>query len=178
MVEYESKLAAYTNPSFAIVHAEYLVNLESGEIRIVESALRGGGVYISSDLIPMCSGIDINEVLLNKAMGIDIDVDEVFEQRQDKASAYVCFYLPDGIIMDVRGVEEVKKLPFVRRAYIDDLKVGNHTEPMTYKGARKGPILVGGENRQDLEKNITIVQNVLQIDVKDNDGHIVGIVWG
>ena len=175
--QYESQLAASTNPSFAIVHAEYLINLESGEIRIVESALRGGGVYISSDLIPMCSGIDINEVLLNKARGIDVDIDTVFEKRNDKAAAYVCFYLPEGIIEDIRGVKDVKNLPFVREAYVDDLKIGNHSEPMTYKGARKGPILVSGENREDLEKNIIIVQNILQVDVKNSEGEIKGIVW-
>ena len=178
VVEYETKLAAYTNPSFAIVHSEYLVNLESGEIRVVESALRGGGVYISSDLIPMCTGIDINEVLLNKALGKNIDVDTVFAQRQDKASAYICFYLPDGVVESISGAEEIKALPFVRRAYIDDIKIGQKTEKMTYKGARKGPILVQGENRKDLERNIMTVQNLLDIKVRKTDGQIAGIVWG
>ena len=178
IVEYESLLAAHTNPSFAIVHAEYLVNLESGEIRIVESALRGGGVYISSDLIPMATGIDINEVLLNKARGIDEDVEALFARRQDRASAYVCFYLPDGVIRDIRGVDEVKALPYVRRAFVDELQVGGHTEPMTYKGARKGPILVSGENREALERNIARIQSILQIDVECPDGKTRGIVWG
>ena len=178
VVEYETKLAAYTNPSFAIVHSEYLVNLESGEIRVVESALRGGGVYISSDLIPMCTGIDINEVLLNKALGKNIDVDTVFAQRQDKASAYICFYLPDGVVESIFGAEEIKALPFVRRAYIDDIKIGQKTEKMTYKGARKGPILVQGENREDLEQNIITVQNLLDIKVRKPDSQIAGIVWG
>lgn len=178
VVEYESRLAAYMKPDFAIVHAEYLVNPVSEEIRIVESALRGGGVYISSDLIPMATGIDINEVLLNKAMGIDVDVDAVFAGRHEKASAYVCFYLPDGIVEAIRGADEIKSLPFVRRAYIDDIKTGTHTEPMTYKGARKGPILVGGKIRDDLEKNIVFIQNTLQIDVRCPDGSIKGIVWG
>ena len=178
VTDYETRLAAYTNPSFAIVHAEYLINLESGEIRAVESALRGGGVYISSDLIPMCTGIDINEVLLNKAMGRDVDVDAVFASRQDRASAYVCFYLPDGVIEEIRGTEALKALPFVRRAYIDDIRTGRHTEPMTYKGARKGPILVGGENRADLERNIRTVQETLSIDVRTGSGEIRGIQWG
>lgn len=178
MVEYETKLAAYSDPSFAIVHSEYLINLESGEIRVVESALRGGGVYISSDLIPMCSGIDINEVLLNKALGHDVDVDAVFAERQDRASAYICFYLPDGIVESISGADELKALPFVRRAYIDDIKIGQRTEKMTYKGARKGPILIQGENREDLEENIIMVQSLLDIKVRKDDGQTAGIVWG
>lgn len=76
VVEYESKMAAYKNPSFAIVHSEYLVNTETKEIKVVESALRGGGVYISSHLVPLSTGININEVLLKKALGIEVDIDE------------------------------------------------------------------------------------------------------
>lgn len=177
VVDYERRLAAYTHPSFAIVHAEYLVNLQSGEIRAVESALRGGGVYISSDLIPMATGIDINDVLLKKAMGVPVDMEEVFANRKEAASGYVCFYLPDGIIESVRGAELISDLPFVQRAYIDDIKIGQQTEAMTYKGARKGPILVYGENRIDLESNIETIQDTLQIDVRCTHDRISGIVW-
>lgn len=177
VVDYEQRLASFTKPSFAIVHSEYLVNLESGEIKIVESALRGGGVYISSDLIPMATGIDINEVLLNKALGRSCNVEKIFAGRENKASGYVCFYLPDGIVKSINGAEEIKRLPFVRKAYIDDIKVGQQTQKMTYKGARKGPILVQGENREDLEKKISIVQNTIHITVLTPDVTKRGIIW-
>ncbi len=177
VVGYEQRLSSFTKPSFAIVHSEYLINLENGEIRIVESALRGGGVYISSDLIPMATGIDINEVLLNKAMGHIVDVNAVFESRKQMASAYVCFYLPDGIVSFIDGVDEVKRLPFVKKAYIDDIHIGERTQRMTYKGARKGPILVSGTDRSDLEKNIETVQNTLNITVLSDDGCSRGIIW-
>lgn len=177
IVECESKLAAYANPSFAIVHSEYLINESTGEIRVVESALRGGGVYISSDLIPMATGIDINDVLLRKALGEEVEVDKVFEQRKEKASAYVCFYLNEGTICSVKGVEELKALPFVREAYIGDLQVGVKTGLPTYKGARKGPVLVSGKDLEDLERNIQTVQNTLQVEVMESNGTISGIHW-
>ena len=154
--EYETKMASFTKPSFAIVHSEYLIDRQRGEIRIVESALRGGGVYISSDLIPLCTGIDINEVLLDKALGKPVDTDAVFEKKQNMASAYVCFYLPDGVVQGIEGVKELKELPFVKRAFIDDIRVGQQTQPMTYKGARKGPILVSGKDRPELEETVSL----------------------
>lgn len=163
-------------PSFAITHSEYLVNKITGEVRIVESALRGGGVYISSDLIPIATGIDINEVLLDKALGIDVNVDEIFSKRISKASAYVCFYLPEGIIKSISGADALKSLPFVRKAYIDDLAVGQQTMPPTYKGARKGPILIQGENRENLEHHIMAVQNIINIRVATTTGE-KGICW-
>lgn len=177
IVGYEQALSSYTKPSFAITHSEYLVNETTSEVRIVESALRGGGVYISSDLIPMATGIDINEVLLDKALGINVNVDEVFRKRDDKAAAYVCFYLPEGIIHSIEGIEEVKALPCVRKAYVDDLAVGQQTMPPNYKGARKGPILVQGENREDLERNILTVQKTLKATVKTESGDLYNIKW-
>ena len=61
--EYEKKMAAYVQPEFAIVHSEYLYNPLSEQVCIVESALRGGGVYISSQLVPLYCGLDIKEVV-------------------------------------------------------------------------------------------------------------------
>lgn len=177
IVECESKLAAYAKPSFAIVHSEYLINEATGEIRVVESALRGGGVYMSSDLVPMATGIDINDVLLRKVLGEEVDVDKVFDQRKENASAYVCFYLNEGTICFVKGVEEVKALPFVREAYINDLQVGQKTGLPTYKGARKGPILVYGSDLEDLDRNLLTVQNTLHAEVKEGNGIISGIHW-
>lgn len=177
ILEYETRLAEYTKPSFAIVHSEYLINEESGEIRMIESALRGGGVYISSDLIPMSTGIDINDVLLSKALGDNIYVDKVFEQRKEYASAYLCFYLNEGTINSVVGVEKVKSLPFVKAAYVDGLQIGQRTELPTYKGARIGPILVEGKDRDELEHNIQSVQSILDIQILDKNDKIDSIHW-
>ena len=174
---YEQSLSDYTKPSFAIVHSEYLVDEELEEIRIVESALRGGGVYISSDLIPMATGIDINDVLLDKALGINLNIEDIFVKRKDYAAGYVCFYLSEGIIKSISGISELDTLDYVEKSFLDDLSVGSKTSTPRYKGARKGPILVGGKNRQELESNIEDVQSILKIDVLDINNNIVGINW-
>ncbi len=177
IIAYEEKLAEYVHPNFAIVHSEYLINLSSGEIRVVESALRGGGVWISSDLIPMCTGIDINELLLECALGIEDDVEGQLAKKQSDAAGYVCFYLPDGIIESISGIDEIRRLPYVSLACLDDLSVGMKTSPMTYKGARKGPILVKANSRSELNENVKKVQAVLEIGVRTPDGKLKGICW-
>ena len=173
----ECRMAKYVNPAFAIVHSEYLVNEETGKICVVESALRGGGVYISSHLIPLATGIDINSILLDKVMGNNINLEEILSQRENRASGYVCFYLPEGEVVSIDGVEELKKLPFVHMSCIDDIKIGQLTEPMLHKGLRKGPILVSGIDRTDIESNIQTVQHILKIQVKNPAGTIRGIIW-
>lgn len=173
----ESKMAAYINPSFAIVHSEYLYNAETGEIRVVESALRGGGVYISSHLVPLYSGIDINETLVDCILGNDVDMEKVMGKRNNKAAGYVCFYLPGGTVCKADGFEEVRQLDFVKMMCVNDIKVGMETPPLTHKGQRLGPILVTGNDREDIERNIEQMQKTLQILVKDKDGVQHGINW-
>lgn len=177
VVDYESRMAEYIGISFAIVHSEYLVNEESNEIRVVESAVRGGGVYISSHLIPYATGIDINDLLLDKALGIDVNIDEVFSNKKDNAAGYVCFYLPEGVIESISGIEEVEQLPFVKMACLDGIEVGQKTEKLLHKGMRKGPLLVVGENRNELETNIIKLQNTLEICVKNKNKELE-ILWG
>ena len=173
----ETAMAKYVNPAFGIVHAEYLIDPQTRQIRAVESALRGGGVYISSHLIPYATGIDINDVLLDKALGIENDLQSVLAQRQEKAAGYVCFYLPEGIVQSIEGVDTLGQLPFVKKACLENIQAGQDSEPMLHKGLRKGPILVTGENRAQLEENIQKVQNTLRITVRDGQGNISGIRW-
>ncbi len=178
VLECERRMASYINPSFAIVHSEYLINEESNTICVVESALRGGGVYISSDLIPAATGIDINDVLLDKALGESVDVKSIFESKQNKASAYICFYLPEGIVESISGVDKIQAMPFVIKVCLDNIHIGEQTEPMLHKGSRKGPILISGKNRNELENNISIIQNTLQIETRCSSGELRGIIWG
>lgn len=176
IVGYEQRMARYINPSFAIVHSEYLVDEEKEEIRVIESALRGGGVYISSHLIPLATGIDINDVLLSKALGKEVDVESIFAQKQNGSSAYVCFYLPQGKVLKTNGVDELKSLPFVKGVYLDDVAAGSQTEPMRHKGMRKGPILVKGKDRSEVNSHIETIRKTLNIQVETPDGD-KGIIW-
>lgn len=172
ILEYERKLAAKSGISFAIVHSEYLYN-EKGEICIVESALRGGGVYISSHLIPYATGIDINEVLLSHALGENVDTARVLQERHEAASAYVCFCLREGVISEISGLEELKRLPFVKKVCDKGISVGAVSHKVLTKGMRYGPILVTAEDREELEKNIRTVQQTLKIKIDGTDG----VIW-
>ena len=170
IVSYEQALAHEVHPAFAIVHSEYLVNEQTGEIRVVESALRGGGVYISSHLVPLSTGIDANELLLDKALGLPTNTDEVFSRRVDGAAGYICFYLSEGTITKVSGVEALKAMPSVHMVCLDGIEVGAKTARPTYKGARKGPIIVSAGSREMLEQEIEKIQSTLQIEVVAEDG--------
>ena len=175
-VECEQKMCSYINPSFAIVHSEYLIKRATGEIRIVESALRGGGVYISSHLLPMACGININSYLLDCALGIETDFKRIYGSLKEGASAYICFYLPKGIVKSVEGIEQLESLPYVHKCDID-VAVGDETKQMTYKGQRLGPIIISGKDRGDVEKRIQEIQSSLKITVEKSGRLITYIYW-
>lgn len=177
IVECEEKMAKYVNPEFAIVHSEYLYNANNGSFRVVESALRGGGVYISSHLIPLHTDIDINNILLDCVLGNEIDVEAVMANCREKASGYICFYLPEGEVIKTEGLDSIRQMECVKMVCLDDVKVGDKTPPLTHKGQRLGPIIVLGDSREDIESKIKDIQDTLDIRVKSKNGEIFGVKW-
>ena len=177
ITECERKMAEYIKPEFAIVHSEYLYNSEKGQFKVVESALRGGGVYISSHLIPLYTGIDINDVLLDCAYGKDVDVEKILSSRVFRAAGYICFYLPEGRVISVKGREKCEGFPFVKMMEIKDSLLGMDSPRLTHKGQRLGPILVDAENRAELEERIRIIQDTFRIGVRNELGEERGINW-
>ena len=161
----EQRFSQKVNASFGIIHSEYLVNRQTGEFIVVESAIRGGGVYISSHLVPLATGIDVNTLLLKCALGEekDIDIDGYLANHRQGSSAYVCFYLPEGKITSVEGLEKVAGIPGVAMCDIRNLEVGHISEKMVAKGMRKGPILIHGKSRNELENIIEKIQDTIKV---------------
>ncbi len=163
-------------PQFGIVHSEYLINTNTNEIRVVESAIRGGGVYISSHLVPLSTGININEVLLDCTLGEKPDMPNIMAQKADKAVAYICFTLPEGTVKSICGLEQIKELPYVHKCDVY-VSLGEKVKPMTYKGQRLGPIIVSGKNRSEVEQNINEIKSILKIQVQSPQNEGKGIIW-
>lgn len=177
IIRCEEKMADYIKPDFAIVHSEYLYNQNSREFCVVESALRGGGVYISSHLVPLYSGIDINDVLLDCVSGKSVDVLSVLTPKARHAAGYICFYLPEGVINRIDGIEIIKSMDWVKMLHLDNLNIGMKTPMLTHKGQRLGPIIVTGKDRNDIDVNISSIQRILNVSVIGEDGNIYGIIW-
>ncbi len=175
LLELNTKLVKGFAPKFGITHSEFLVDERTSEVRLVETAIRGGGVFISSDLIPLASGINVNKRLISLASGegdTTIDLGQVTQ----RAAAYMCFCLPEGQIHSVKGLQDVQAINGVRKAFLDDLQVGRLVPETTDKTMRQGPILIAGENRQDLQDIMDNVQDTLKIEVKTPTG-IKNMIW-
>lgn len=175
LLKLNTKLIQGFAPKFGITHSEFLVNEKTGDVRLVETAIRGGGVFISSDLIPLASNVDVNKPLISLASGEkSITLDS--KQLKQRAAAYLCFYLPEGQIHSIHGLQEVQDILGLQKTFLQDMKVGMSANKITDKTMRQGPILVAAENYNDLQKIIAKVQNTLRIKVSTSKG-IQNIVW-
>ena len=156
-----------------ITHSEYI--MEGGEVYLIETAARGGGVFISSDLIHLSSGLHTEQFLINIALGRQKEVPEILPQQQ--YCGYMAFYLPVGRVTRVEGVEEVCALPFVHRNQLGKLHAGmENREGATDKTSRLA-VIVSGPTRQALMDNMAAVRRTLQIEIQAPDGSIHTPIW-
>lgn len=177
LIQAEKKIHAALKPHFGMIHSEYLINENTKEFRLVETALRGGGVYISSHLIPLYTSINNYEILLKCCLGQKICLEQIQSSFKLASSAYICFYLPEGEIVSVDGMLQILQMSEIKKADLDNIHVGMKTGKLENKTMRLGPIIIGTSSRVETDIAIQEIMKLLSIKVKKHDNTIEGICW-
>ena len=172
--EINQRLVSSFNLSFVITHGEYIYNEKQDKIFLVEIAARGGGVFISSDLIPLGCGVDANDLLVRDALGLPVDDHIAISQG---ASAYFCYLTPEGEVCKLDNTDKVKDIQGVDKCYFDNIELGMKTASIRDKSSRKGPIIVFGKTKDECYKIIDKVRNALDIKINTSKG-VEDIIWG
>lgn len=154
-----------------ITHSEFI--MDGGEIYLLETAARGGGVFISSDLIRLGSGLNTERFLLELALGERDTLPEL--EPVHGACGYIALFLPEGEVTRVEGVEEVKALPFVHRHVLDKLHVGLRSGRNADKTSRLA-IIVDAPDYDTLMQRREQIRSLLRVTV-EQDGVEKGIIW-
>lgn len=172
ILELDKKIITGFKLKQGISHSEYIIDKDR-QVYLIETAARGGGVFISSDLISLSTGLNVEQFLTGIAVG---DISEFPEFEQCKcACCYIAFYLPPGEIVEIQGVETVKTFPFVHHHLLDTLHVGKKMGSIADKTTRFS-IIVSGRDHIDLHANIAKIKKTLNIKVKNKDKDL-GIIW-
>ena len=177
ILECERIIHSKLKPSFGMIHSEYLVDLETGNFILEETALRGGGVYISSHLVPLYTGINNYELLFGCALGKKCDLKEIKRTIERTASAYICYYLPEGTVISIEGIDKIRALSSVKLFDSNNISIGQKTKTITNKTQRLGPIIISADSRDIVEKEIEKCKEFLNIEVETIKGIKKGIVW-
>ena len=155
-----------------ITHSEFI--MDGDDIYLIETAARGGGVFISSDLIHLSCGLDTEGFLLDIASGKQKGLPEILPQQC--VCGYLAFYVPDGKIVSVRGVKEVQALPYVHRNQLDKLHAGTENrEGHTDKTSRIALIL-SAPDRAAFEQRAALIREMLQVETETAEG-IKPLIW-
>lgn len=132
---------------FGVTHAEYIFTGDT--FVLVEIAARGGGVRISSDIVPDLSGVDPQELLIDAALGTTVS-------RPDDAWARHCvaldfFTFAPGTVKAVLGLDLVAARDDVIEAIVR-AHPGDVIEPPADDTTRHGHFIVRAKDLRDLDR--------------------------
>lgn len=155
-----------------LTHSEFI--MDGDDIYLIETAARGGGVFISSDLIHYSCGLDTEGFLLDIATGKQKGLPGILPQQC--VCGYLAFYIPTGKVRSVRGVQEVQSLPYVHRNQLDKLKAGiENKEGHTDKTSRLA-LIISAPDRDTFKERAAHIRALLQVETETPEG-IKPLIW-
>lgn len=158
--------------SRGLTHGEYIVS--NGKVFLIEIAARGGGVYISSDIVPLMTGFDITSFIIDIATRQEIARPSFSDKG--KVVCYTAFFLPEGIIKSVKGIEEVINQPFIYHNNLSALTVGKIIKKNTDKTSRFFMVLEA-DSMQEMNDKIGWIRQTLKVEVMSHKQKLEGIIW-
>jgi len=109
---------------------------------IIELASRLSGNYLATHHIPMAYGVDIVSAMIKLCLGEDID-ESILVPKHKRYLGVRYFFPKPGIIKEIRGIEKVKSLGYVKMLSIYR-KVGEIQPIIDNHSARAGTIICEG----------------------------------
>jgi len=153
-------------------HSEYI--MDGDNIYLIETAARGGGVFISSDLIHLSTGLCTEKFLVQMALGQQKSMPKILPQQC--VCGYMAMFIPQGRIVSLSGVETVRSLPYVHRNQLDKLVVGLENRSGNSDKTSRLALIVSAESRVQLTNRMDYIRNTLQAEVLTESG-IQGLIW-
>lgn len=127
-------------------HTELKIN-DRG-IFVIETSPRLGGDYITSTLVPLSTGINMEDQLLHIALGEKVDTQT---GRVEKASGVCFFCLPEGIVKHIDP--KINEATSWSGVYSFELKLkeGDEVHQITSSLNRYGEMIISADNRKGLD---------------------------
>lgn len=141
-------------------HTELKIN--SRGIFVIETSPRLGGGYITSNLVPLSTGINIESVSLRLALNEIKNLKEIKETCQKNFAAVVFLNFQPGIIINnskevISFLNKEKEI----KAYEFSLKDGDVIRSLKTGLDRYGMFIICAETREELEKKIVYYNDIM-----------------
>lgn len=158
--------------SRGLTHGEYIIS--DGQVYLIEIAARGGGVFISSDIIPLMTGFDTTSFIIDIATKQNVKRPVI--SVTGKVVCYVAFFLPEGTVQSVTGIEEVVAQPYVHHNNLEHLTIGKRVKKNTDKTSRFFMVL-DANSAEEMEARFNWIKQTLKTVVVTDHNTQEGIIW-
>lgn len=139
-------------------HTELKIN--SKGIFIIETSPRMGGDFITSHLVPLSTGINMQDILIDISMGNPIE-NNSFNPILNHSSGIKYIELPEGEILSIKNLEEIYKIEGLY-AYNFNLHIGGNVTRITNSLNRYGYAIFKAVNKNTLNKSMNLFNQFLK----------------
>ena len=155
-----------------ITHSEFI--MDGDEVYLLETAARGGGVYISSDLISLGTGINVEKFLVDIALG---QLDKMpIPAETGVYSGYKAFYVPFGKVRSVTGITEVENLPYVGRSQLQNIHCGMVIPEEKLNKTNRFAFIVKASSPEEWNERVDHIRHILHVE-SEFQGEVRDLVW-
>ena len=156
-----TNLVTAMNLPFGLTHAEY--KYSNGNFYLIEIAARGGGTLISSDIVPIMSGIDSNELIVRYMLGEDVDFPE--KKKENVVAILKFLELPSGKVKTISGKEDIEKMNNVVKIHLS-FKEGDEIKSATDDSTRVGFYIAYADSDLELEELCKKIETTLIVELE------------
>lgn len=153
---------------FGLTHAEY--KYSDGKFYLIEIGARGGGNLISAKIVPVLSGVDNYNYLINKTLGQETEEDITISDKYKSRCAILQFFDTagkEGVVKEIKGEEFLKSCERIME-YSIYCEVGERVFRAADDSKRIGYYIAYGEDEQELEDTIKKINENFEIVLEEN----------
>jgi biotin carboxylase len=114
---------------------------------VIEIAARLSGGWMSSDQIPLGTGVDLIGGAIRMALGDDVSAEDI-HPRWHRGVAIRYFFPPPGRVSSIEGADAFASVPWVHRLGFF-VEPGEMVQPTTDHTRRAGFVITTGATREE-----------------------------
>ena len=152
-----AKLISAMGLPFGLTHTEY--KYHEGTFYLIETAARGGGTKISSDITKLVFGIDCGKLLIKMLLG---ESDEIVRENHHECAILGFFDFKPGLIKEIVGVEEAKNLDGVQDLKLE-VSVGDMLGEAQDDRSRCGYYILYADSDEQLNERERLLKDTVRV---------------
>lgn len=133
------------------------LKVKDNQLTIIEIGPRLGGDFITSHLVPLSTGVNMEDLLIQISLGIPIS----FSHENHASMVSYLDYEVERRVLNLISFEEIKKVFPCVVNYESDLRLNDVIQPITNSLNRYGQFILAGKNVAELMKKEQEIKNFL-----------------